>query len=674
MGTFAASARRPGDNSWEPFLWKPPANSPMLMGVERPGDQTARRAARGVTLAAALIGAAVFLLTRLYPGLHGDARLYAFMALARTDPAALGADLFLKYGSQDAYSLFSPVFAAMIGVFGFNVASLVLMLASHLVWLTGVWLLTHRLVRGLAGHIAFLLAVAVNASYGGWEVLHAGEAVLTARPLAEGLTLIGLWLLLSRRWIGAAAALTLAALFHPAMALAGLAAAFVTLALKRPRLWWLVPVGAALGLGLAVAGVPPFAGALLIMDDSWLAGVVGHNGFVLPSSWLEADFARFAAELAICAAAALWTGGTRRRFFVAVSIAALAGLLVSLVGGDGLRDALVVQLQTWRLAWLMALAALPGLVVLALALRDRPAGWPATALLAAPLVILTRPFSDFAWAWIAAAVMSAAGLVLAGLIRQGRAPTWSAARSRIIVELACVLPLAAVVDSLVNFGEDLAFHARHGVFSLDPASFVGVRLILLAVALALLWLARRRVVVALSAAGAGLIVAATIWDARTPWDRFVETAGPSPIAAGLAPDGAILWGEEAAPTWFLLRRPAYVSATQAAGLLFARATAVEWARRAAIAAPLVPLAAWSPKSQLPTCEAREAPAATATIKGVCAQATGGLTAIVLDRPAAVGRSFTTPAAEPYSCTVRGRVEARWTHRLTLVRCADLAGR
>ncbi len=86
-----------------------------------------------------------------------------------------------------------------------------------------------------------------------------------------------------------------------------------------------------------------------------------------------------------------------------MSVAAVAGLTVSLIGGDGLHIALVVQLQPWRLAWLMAFAAQPGLAVVALALRGKPAGWPAVALLAAPLVILTRPFCDFAWAWIAAA-------------------------------------------------------------------------------------------------------------------------------------------------------------------------------------------------------------------------------------------------------------------------------
>jgi hypothetical protein len=621
-----------------------------------------------MTLATALIGAAVFLLTRRYPGLHGDARLYAFMALARTDPAAFGADLFLKYGSQDAYSLFSPLYAVLISTLGLNAASLILMLASHAAWLVGAWLLTHRLARGGAGHAAFLLAVAVNASYGGWEVLHAGEATLTARPLAEGLTLIGLSLILWRRWIGAAAALILAALFHPVMALAGWASAFVMLALKRPWLWWLVPVGAAAGLGLALARIAPFAAVLTIMDRAWLAGVVGHNGFVLPSSWLDADFARFAAQLAICAAAAWWTGGARRRLFVAVSIAALAGLLTSLIGGDVLHDAFVIQLQTWRLAWLMALAALPGLVILALALRDRPAGWPALALLAAPLVILTRPFSDFAWAWIPAALMSAAGLILAGLIRQGRAPNWSRARCRIVVELACVLPLAAIVDSLVNFAQDLAFHASHGVFSLDPVSFVGIRLALLAAGLALLWLARRRAALAILAASAGVIAAGAIWDARSPWDRFVETGGPSAVAAGLAPNAAILWGEEAVPTWFWLRRPAYVSATQAAGLLFSRETAVEWARRAAVVEPLVPLEAWSPKSHLPTCAERLAPVAPAALEGVCAASGGTLGAIVLDRPSAAGIPFATPTPEPVSCTVKGRIQARWTNRFVLVPC------
>ncbi len=267
----------------------------------------------GAALATALIGVALFLITRRYPGLHGDARLYAFMALAHTNPVALGADLFLKYGSQDTYSAFSPLYAALIGTIGLNAASLGLTLFSRAVWLAGAWFITHKLARGVVGHAAFLIAAAVNASYGGWEVLHAGEAILADRawPLAEGLVLIGLALLLSRRWLGAAVALVLASSsirswpWRP-----GGPAAFVILALERPRLWWLVPVGLGSGLCLALGGIRPFAGALVIMDDAWLAGVVGHNGFVLPSSWLAADFVRFAAQLSICAAAAY--GGPRR--------------------------------------------------------------------------------------------------------------------------------------------------------------------------------------------------------------------------------------------------------------------------------------------------------------------------------------------------------------------------
>jgi hypothetical protein len=646
----------------------------MLALVDQPGEQAAGHPVRGrgQALAAALIGAALYLLTRRYLGLHGDARLYAFMALARTDPAAFGADLFLKYGSQDAFSLFAPLYAALIDALGLNGASLTLMLASNAVWLAGAWMLIHRLVRGWAGHLAFLTAIAINASYGGWEVLHAGEAVLTARPLAEGLCLIGLAFILSRRWILGAAALALAALFHPVMALAGVSVALIMLALKRPVVWWLVPAGAALGLALALARVPPFAGALQIMDRAWLAAVVGHNGFVLPSSWLVADFARFAVGLANCLAAAMWTAGWRRRFFVAVSLTGAIGLAASVIAGDGVHDVLAVQLQTWRLAWLMALAALPGLVILALRLRRRPCGWPATALLAAPIIILTRPFSDFVWAWIAAVLISAAGLTLAILIRRGRSLAWSAARSRIVAELALVLPLAAAADSLVNFAEDIAFHARHGVFSLEPVGFVGVRLLLLAVGLAVLWLASRRPWIAVAAAGAGLIVAGAMWDARTPWERFVESGGPSPVA-GLAPDAAILWGDEAAPTWFLLRRPAFVSATQATGLLFSRQTAIEWGRRAAVVAPLVPLPAWSPKSRLPTCPEREARVPPPVLAGICARS-AGLSAIVLDRPASVGRPFTTPVAEPYGCTVNGRIDGRWARQFVLVRCADVVRR
>ncbi len=54
-------------------------------------------------------------LTHRYAGLSGDAELYAFQAMARLH-SNLATDLYLQFGSQDHYTLFSPLYAAMIDI------------------------------------------------------------------------------------------------------------------------------------------------------------------------------------------------------------------------------------------------------------------------------------------------------------------------------------------------------------------------------------------------------------------------------------------------------------------------------------------------------------------------------------------------------------------------------
>jgi len=615
------------------------------------------RHGRAMAVVTLLAAAAIWLLTRRYFGIHNDAALYALMALAWRDPATFASDLFVRFGSQDPFSLFSPLYGSAIGAVGLQSANIALMLAAHALWLAGAWLVSRRLLRGLPASMGFLLIAAVSAFYGGWAVLYAGEAGLTPRPFAEALVMIAMALLLRRAWLPSLAALLLAAVLHPAMALAGLGAAWLILCLRWRRFAWAAPAGAAALLILAAARVEPFGRLFQTMDGPWLAGVTAHNGFLFAGAWMAADWVRVASELAICAAAALWSGGDRRRLFIAVAAIGAAGLAVSFVGADGLHNVLIGQLQTWRLTWLLALVSLPAMVLVALRLRRRRLGLAATALLAAPLVILTRPFSDKPWAWSAALAMSLIGFTLAALIRRGRQPALSRTANRMIIEVAVILPLGALGDSVINLGQDVAFALGHHTFSLDPAMFIVVRLALLAGGAGLVLLARRRPAIAVAGAALGLVAAALAWDSRTPWDRYLIAGAPPPIA--LPAHATILWADEAPPTWFLLRRPAYVSSNQAAGLVFSRATAVEWRRRADLVRPLVTLEDWSLKSGSPTCQARLAPMTAAAVQHVCARAPG-LTGVVADRPVIGGgaTAFISPVPEPIACMARGRLDVR----------------
>ena len=76
-------------------------------------------------LALASLSIAFWILIHPYRGLEHDSVLYTVLALARLHPAALGHDLFVRYGAQDHYTIFSPMFAAaiLLALIGFQPVS-----------------------------------------------------------------------------------------------------------------------------------------------------------------------------------------------------------------------------------------------------------------------------------------------------------------------------------------------------------------------------------------------------------------------------------------------------------------------------------------------------------------------------------------------------------------------
>src|ERR1700733_1487194 len=100
--------------------------------------------------ALALLLFVVWLVLHRYRGLDNDAQIYALQALVRLHPA-LGADLYFQHTSQDAYTVFSPVYASVINVLGLPRAALLLTVLCISWFLVALWTLTHDLcVRDIA--------------------------------------------------------------------------------------------------------------------------------------------------------------------------------------------------------------------------------------------------------------------------------------------------------------------------------------------------------------------------------------------------------------------------------------------------------------------------------------------------------------------------------------------
>src|SRR5882762_6404002 len=93
-----------------------------------------------------LLVVATWALSHSYRGIFHDAGLYTLQALARLHPDSLAEDVFLKFGSQDGFTIFSPIYAAASRLLGVEFAAAVLTLLLQWALLAGAWVLARAVM------------------------------------------------------------------------------------------------------------------------------------------------------------------------------------------------------------------------------------------------------------------------------------------------------------------------------------------------------------------------------------------------------------------------------------------------------------------------------------------------------------------------------------------------
>src|SRR5207244_4415746 len=88
---------------------------------------------------------AINALARPYTNCSHDARLYSLQVLNQAEQGAFSGDVFLCYGSQDQYSIFSRLAAPLASAFGLRPAFFVLYLIFNTLFIVGLF----RLIRTL---------------------------------------------------------------------------------------------------------------------------------------------------------------------------------------------------------------------------------------------------------------------------------------------------------------------------------------------------------------------------------------------------------------------------------------------------------------------------------------------------------------------------------------------
>jgi hypothetical protein len=525
------------------------------------------RNALSTRLAGAALSLCIFatwMLQYPYAGISfNDSSLYTLQALARIHPDTVRNDIFLRFGSQDHYTFFSPIFASAIRLLDLEPAAALLTLLGQGVFLACAWLLARRVMpRGYA-LLAMALLVALPSSYGVGNFFSYIESFLTPRQVAEALVLAGLAMLTARRfWLSGICALA-AALLHPIMAFSGIVMALsLQVAVPRPKLALVAgaTLSAVLLIPIVVVPTAPFAP----FDTTWLQLITDYTSYLFPTQWPLEDWGRVSVPAAVLVTGILTAADPLvRRLCRAALITGACGLGVTLVYCDGLHSVIFTQMQPWRWLWLMEVMAVLLLPVIGRdCWRSGVAGRPAVVLLASAWVLRDFP------ATLCVSVLVIVSLLIGSRLTEPRS-------ARLILQgSVALLVVAIVIDLTSKLSSPVEAWTRDGLFC--SAILIS----------AWWWMQTRN-----SPTNAiALLVAATLLCAclaPTTWRSWTDYRYTPALRAAFAAwrekipaQAQVLWPGTPVGAWYLLERPSYYSIHQVAGNIFSRPKAVEIHRRA----------------------------------------------------------------------------------------------
>lgn len=506
-----------------------------------------------------------------------DARIYSILALHWLTPDAYARDPFFLFGSQDSYSLFSPLYGLLIRDLGLTVAASTVLLAGGVLWCVAAMAVASGL--GLSRWIAAMAVLAaavlsINYSPNGQTFL-LNEGFATARSIAFPLGALALAACLHERvWLSALLAIA-ASLIHPLIGIWALAVVLIW-RLSARQIGVLLGIAILLLLGLMLSEVGPFAR----FDAEWEQVLRTHTWDVFvaePSTmrwraYMLLLLALFAASLHAGAGAA---GRLYRRALLVAAVALLTAVFASLAWPSKI----VIQAQVWRGMWLAAYLlpfALCHLLMRSLtALKPTNGGWPwGWVALLAVLFMLRDAFVHVLLAWCLMTLFrrSPCGNRLHGL--EARLQRLVAARWMPLLAIGlCVvaLPNLWAELSLLGGAVSLAFPLPPQLIGLVFYGGAGFGFALLG--WALVRYGQRPIAVCGLLFALGL--AFSHWDMRNERDRQWEADaafGRNDRVSELVKPGEVVLWDERLPlnAWYELRTAHYASPAQAIGIVFSR--------------------------------------------------------------------------------------------------------
>lgn len=568
----------------------PPPLEPALAparSVEPAVTSNASRRRTVALMAMGLLALAAWMLLHPFAGITHDAVLYSLFALARLHPDTLTADVFLRFGSQDNFSLFTPIYAAAMRQFGMEHAALLLVLLFQAAVLACVWLLARRFMPALEAALSVAMLVALPDEYGMGNAFHLLEGFITARIPAEALVMGAVLAAVTQRYSVAAGCVIAAMLLHPIMGVVG--AAFLVLTYLVPRYpratLALLSVGFIATLAIVIAIAPLGR----VEDKDWLYTIYSASSYLFVSMWPLFDWSRVAVYLVILTIGCWVSATPQLRQICRGLLATIAcGVVISLIFCDRLHVSLFIDLQAWRWLWLGEAAAITVAPAILCACWQRGyAGRTAVVALGAAWVFRDLP-SDL--------------LLDAAIVACAAVPSkWDGRRYwRPLVMGAWVLTGLAICLDISNVLGYVPEVTSYTPASVQKARVVCADGVVPGVLLISCWIVLRRMASNNArpqlASGAVLTIALTAalicgWLIPFTWANSTITHYTPELASRFAPWRAeippraeVMWLENPVGTWSLLDRPSYTSGPQAVGAIFSREKTLLVQHREAIVA------------------------------------------------------------------------------------------
>jgi hypothetical protein len=514
----------------------------------------------------------LWLLLFNYRGMDHDALLYAFQALGRMRPDLYANDIFLRFGSQDNYTLFSPLFASAISAFGLEPAAALLTLISTVALFASCWLLARAIGPAKYSVLALGLVIALPSDYGPSSVFHYIEGFLTPRLLAEAFSIAGVALALNQRAVAATALLALGFLVHPVMTAPAIAVAgYLLLGESRPRLF--AALAAALLVGIAVLGLALPEDSSWKLAGTWLQMVNLHAPYVFLFNWTAEDWNGPVTTVATLGIGLLaLEKGTARKVCIASLFSVGFCLALNLLGADLLRISILTQAQGYRCLWIAGVVCVLVLPSICINLWQRGRLGRATLFMLAAAWLLRDEMYSLA---VAPLTLLVAWLATRKGDEEPSLP--------IVYFTSCaVLGFAIVVTTANTLLESSSTYLDTAAPEIVDRihTFLDVRLLPVTLLLAA-WFASQRlrttgglvaVVMATAAIGAAMVPYSVADWTRSDYGAQTRKAFAS-WRAEIPVGEDVAWLDRPFATWVLLERPSYYSTVQTGTALFSRKAA-----------------------------------------------------------------------------------------------------